>query len=646
MIYQISDSLNYGDGVGNIMIYLSRLMSERGYENCLCAKHISDEYIRKNDPEMYRVIEGTNELLIGRDDLVLYHFASGNVFNQQVERLTCRKILIYHNVTPPGFFRGYNVDATLACLWGEYDARYTVGNYIAAMAMSEFSKSDLVRMGWSPEAVSVFPIVSIEGNKALPNKRIMNKYGDGNHNLLFIGRVAPNKKHEDIIRIFKYYKDNYDPDSRLLLVGSLAESIYVDALEYYIEQNDIRDVKFTGRATDGELKAYYKTASVFICMSEHEGLCIPVLEAMNEGVPVLAYKAAAVPDTMGNAGILTDTKDEKAVAEIIHRLISDEAYRKEIIEHQHDRVESISMEAYADDIIALIDRVEKVSEWKYVFEDKGLPLRPIERKVPFEKSVIFTDEGKSDNYCLSGFSAAEDHGRWTIQKEAVLLFEVPHTEQGIVCSILCGAYQKSQEVQLNINGYDAGSILVSERKWYQIFIPFEYIKSDMLYIKMNLLNLKSPYELGDSEDRRKLGISLSEIIFNDKPLTSGIRKKPDYSDSKVGLRGFSWAESEGIWTDGKEAEVTLYIDGDRDRDVVLFYDIFGKKQDISLYLNGRHIEDYTENNTKKDNGTKSHLIHIPAEIAGMGLVNIGFGLPDAYSPKSKRISADERELGL
>ena len=121
-------------------------------------------------------------------------------------------------------------------------------------------------------------------------------------------------------RILDVYKRQ-----RLFFVGKYAGmEAYYEQLKRYVEALDLKDVYFTGHIKFDEILAYYRTADVFVCMSEHEGFCVPLVEAMYFGVPIVAYDSSAIADTLGNGGILTEDKDPKLVAEIINRLVQDE----------------------------------------------------------------------------------------------------------------------------------------------------------------------------------------------------------------------------------------------------------------------------------------------------------------------------------
>jgi glycosyltransferase involved in cell wall biosynthesis len=163
-------------------------------------------------------------------------------------------------------------------------------------------------------------------------------------NVLFVGRVAPHKRHDDLIQVFCYLKRRVRPDSRLLLVGSTrGMERYVASLQALVRRRGLSDVVFVGHVGAPEWVACYRCASVYLSMSEHEGFGVPLLEAMHFGVPVIARKAAAVPETLGGAGLLiarSDAATAAAVAELIALLDEDLALRERVVVLQRERLQA------------------------------------------------------------------------------------------------------------------------------------------------------------------------------------------------------------------------------------------------------------------------------------------------------------------
>ena len=174
-----------------------------------------------------------------------------------------------------------------------------------------------------------------------------------------MGRVIPNKKFEDLIKVFCVYQKYVDPKSRLLLVGEYqGVERYFDALLRLVDELELKDVVFTGHVDTNDLAAYYQVGDVFLSLSEHEGFCAPLLEAFRFGIPVMAFDAGAVPDTMGGAGVLIREKQFEEIAEMAHVLVHDDEVRQRVIDSQDRVIEALDAR---DEEGLLVGYVEQVS---------------------------------------------------------------------------------------------------------------------------------------------------------------------------------------------------------------------------------------------------------------------------------------------
>jgi glycosyltransferase involved in cell wall biosynthesis len=149
---------------------------------------------------------------------------------------------------------------------------------------------------------------------------------------LFVGRIAPNKAQHDIVKAFAAYRRLHDPDARLRLVGGSSSHTYECALHDFIGALELGDaIEVTGAVDDATLMAYYDTSDVFVVLSEHEGFCVPLLEAMFHDLPIVAYASTAIPGTVGDAALLLQQKDAYTVAEAVARVTSDSALRAQLV---------------------------------------------------------------------------------------------------------------------------------------------------------------------------------------------------------------------------------------------------------------------------------------------------------------------------
>jgi glycosyltransferase involved in cell wall biosynthesis len=347
---QLLPGFGSGDAISNYALQLQEIIRGWGVPSPLyCVeRHVSS--VARDRCEDYRRC-----LLPGDDaDIVIYHYSIGSELSDFFRRVKGHKILVYHNITPHRYFAGIHEEKMKALWEGREELKSLAGVPDRAVGVSEYNRRELCEMGF--RSTGVLPlIVDRKKLSVQPDVSFIERYGDGRTNLFFVGRVAPNKRLEELIKIFYYYRKTVNERSRLLIAGSaIGMDRYVDHLRALITALDVPDIVFLDHVKDPELYALYKTANYFICTSEHEGFCIPLLEAMHFGVPVIAYAAAAVPETVGDCGVLVREKDHIAVAELIGALDRDEALRNAIVKKQFKRLESFSPQSVADKLRSLL----------------------------------------------------------------------------------------------------------------------------------------------------------------------------------------------------------------------------------------------------------------------------------------------------
>jgi glycosyltransferase involved in cell wall biosynthesis len=224
------------------------------------------------------------------------------------------------------------------------------------LADSAYNAEELKAWGYPP--ASVLPLVldfgKLEGGV---DRAMLRRFDDGRTNILFVGRCAPNKRIEDVITAFACYQKAVDSESRLILAGSYAGTErYQRLLLSMVRDLKLDQVVFTGSIPQAQLNACYRAARVFLCMSNHEGFCIPLVEALVNRVPVLAYASAAVPETLGGSGVLFAEKKFEAVAEMMGRLARDEALRCAVLSRQDQRLQAFKGRDLAGELRAHLGR--------------------------------------------------------------------------------------------------------------------------------------------------------------------------------------------------------------------------------------------------------------------------------------------------
>jgi len=338
-IVQVSSSIDSGDGISNNVLLIKKKLNSIGVKSDIYAINISKKLKEKNIKKFKCLPK------LKKDDVIIYHMCEKTIINDKLKKINCKKIAIYHNTTPPDYFVKYYSEIYKHQCDSIIDIQSMKNIFNWCIADSEYNKQDLIKMGYAPDNISVIPILlDFDDYKQQPDKDIINKYKDGYTNIIFVGRIAPNKKHEDVIRAFAYYKKNINNKSRLILVGSPMGDAYINDLKTYIEALELNDVIFTEKISFPEILAFYSIADIFLCMSEHEGFCIPLVEAMMFDVPIVAYDNTAIPYTLNGSGVLIDEKDPVLVSQIINTIITNKNIKQEIINKQRERLKDFDTE--------------------------------------------------------------------------------------------------------------------------------------------------------------------------------------------------------------------------------------------------------------------------------------------------------------
>jgi L-malate glycosyltransferase len=323
-----------GDAIGDSARRVRGLLREMGHESDLFAMTMDDDL--RGD-----VIPWTDSGAT-RGDLTIFHFALVSPMTPAFARLKSGRVLQYHNVTPAHFFAGYDADIFRLATLGREDLRTLVGHTDIALGDSEYNRQELDALGFTNTGVFPIAVDTARITGAPRRPALEDVLGEnGWHNFLFVGRIAPNKKIEDHIKLAEHYKRYVDEQYRFIFVGKTdAAPSYYAAIRALLERFKMPQGRFifTGPVPDEDLAAYYRTARVYISLSEHEGFCVPLLEAMAADVPVLAYASTAVPDTLGGAGVQFAPKDLEHAAELLGELAYNDELRSQVIAGQRARL--------------------------------------------------------------------------------------------------------------------------------------------------------------------------------------------------------------------------------------------------------------------------------------------------------------------
>lgn len=332
VLHQVTVGAGPGDAITDQALLIRRWLRELGFVSEIFAEHISPALANEVRPVgSYR--PGRNE------DWLILHHSIGSPVIERVVRMRPQLILIYHNITPPEFF------APVDPAWAE---RMELGRRQLgllrprtglALADSAYNEQELGAAGF--EQTGVLSISLDERGYAQPNNEALwAKVRGGGPVLLFVGRLSPNKKQEDLVKLLYYYR-RIEPEARLILVGDRWLLNYDAWLEDFARSLDLGEaVTLTGHVSQQDMVTYYRAADLYVSMSEHEGFGKPLLESMYLGLPVLAYAASAVPATLGDAGVLFYEKDYERLAEVVDILVKDKALRERVIGRQRERVQA------------------------------------------------------------------------------------------------------------------------------------------------------------------------------------------------------------------------------------------------------------------------------------------------------------------
>jgi L-malate glycosyltransferase len=350
-VHQVLATLGYGDAIGHEVLGIQQTLLRAGYH--------SDIFVETADPRLEHHTRDYRDLVheATPETVLIHHFSIGSRASRTAYALPGRMVLVYHNITPPEHFMGVHPLLVQLCYLGRRELGAYATRCALALGDSEFNRQELVALGFRD--TGVLPVVpGFDHLDVDPNPFIAKDFDDEWTNILFVGRMIPNKKIEDVIRFFHAYRIRHNPRARLLLVGSYSgfESYYA-MLQRLIVHLGTPDVFFLGHVSNEELTALYDVGDLFLCASEHEGFCVPLVEAFYKRIPVLAYAATAVPDTLGGGGVLYDDKNPEYVAAVMDAVRADPDLEARILAAQDRALEALRGQDFAGLLLRFVERV-------------------------------------------------------------------------------------------------------------------------------------------------------------------------------------------------------------------------------------------------------------------------------------------------
>ena len=328
-IHQILPTFSPGDAIGNEVIEINKTLRKWGYESHVYAENIHPQMNAKNYLEYDKISS--------KDNVLIFHFSIGSDVSDYVRKLPDKKIIRFHGIAPEKYLFGINDYVQHLLVRGREELNLYPEITDLALANSRYTQLELSNLGF--KHTEVFPLLmNLNIYDKSPNKNLISKFDDGYVNILFVGRIIPQKNQHILIKMFYFYK-LINPRSRLFLIGNFEGfENYRDQLQGIIRKLKLKDVYIPGKVSMNDLISYYKLADVFLCMSEWETFCVPLVESMYFNTPILAYNCTAIPDTLGDSGILINKIKSQEIAEMIDLIVSDEAFRNKIIQKQRERL--------------------------------------------------------------------------------------------------------------------------------------------------------------------------------------------------------------------------------------------------------------------------------------------------------------------
>jgi L-malate glycosyltransferase len=345
-LHQLIGLSSPGHSVADYALALQDALHAWGYDSTIFASDV--------DPRLKDRVRPLHTYRAKPNQPIILHYALANEASDWAKKQNAPLIFCYHNITPAHFFTGVGGTIADASERGKAELTQFQPQTRLALAYSQFSATDLQAANY--QNIQVIPLLMSQNlQESAPDPNIQRRHTT---NLLFVGRVSPNKKCEDLIKILHQYRQ-IEPDAHLFIVGARRYMpVYAEWLAEFVADLGLQEaVTFTGHVSLAELAAYYRMADVYISMSEHEGFGIPLVESMRFDLPIIAYDCTAVPELLGGSGILIKQKRFDVIAELIHQIQTDAALRQKIIQQQQQQAKKFAPELVLAQMRTLIEQV-------------------------------------------------------------------------------------------------------------------------------------------------------------------------------------------------------------------------------------------------------------------------------------------------
>ncbi len=315
-VHQMVPDFSFGDAIGNDALAMQKTLRSWGLNSDIFAHSIHPRLADKARPIEEYAKQARPE------DVLLFHFSIGHPVADLLPGLPGRRVLRYHNITPAEFLDRCNPESAARARLGREQLGCIAAAVELGMGVSNYNCAELMEAG-CPATATVPIVIDTSVLATPPDPFVANRFDDDRPAVLHVGRLVPNKAIEDLIKA-QYWLARLVPGTRLMIVGSeVGCESYAEGLRELVDRLAVPGVHFSGHVSLAGLMAYYRRANCYLCLSEHEGFCVPLVESMHFGIPIVAYGAAGVPGTLGNGGLLLGSKEPSRVAEAVARVLTD-----------------------------------------------------------------------------------------------------------------------------------------------------------------------------------------------------------------------------------------------------------------------------------------------------------------------------------
>lgn len=338
-VHQFVPSFVPRDAIGGHVLQVRSVLEEMGLR--------SDLYVDDADPSVRDMTRPFDSYRPRGGEWLLYQASTGSRVADWLLGRPEPQLLNYHNVTPASLLERWDPRLADEVAQGRRQIAKLASVVHHAIAVSRFNEEELIEDGFRSTAVVplLFDVDSFDREVDRTTADWLSRLRDrGGASLLFVGRIVPNKAQHDVIKALYAYRRAYDPDARLHLVGVPSSPAYIEALKRYVGALGLREaVEFAGSVSQAQLSAYYRGCDAFVCLSDHEGFGAPLLEAMYNGLPVVAYRSSVIPETLEGTGLLLDSKEPSLVAAATARVLGDAGLRRTMVENGRRRLADFAL---------------------------------------------------------------------------------------------------------------------------------------------------------------------------------------------------------------------------------------------------------------------------------------------------------------